>query len=318
MNDLQKAMHYLHPDRIPVGVSFLPATWRKYGLDTLNAVRARYPLVFGEDIRPETEFRQPASYAAGSFTDAWGCVWRNIRGGHESIVTGHPLPTRESVRALRAPETDIGLPHGFLFLRLFDLRGWEEMLVDFAEEPPELQRLIDIVRDYDVRQMERMCADPAGAGSLVWVGDDNGMQHALPISPDSWRRYIKPAYKAIFDVARRAGRDVYFHTDGCVWQVIPDMQEAGATMVNPQFRANGLDNLVRVCRGKVPINLDLDRQLFPFATPDGIREHIRECTRALYLPEGGLGLTAEVAEDVPLENIEAICETLSECTLYRG
>jgi len=31
------------------------------------------------------------------------------------------------------------MPHGFMYLRLSDLRGFEEMMVDFGEEPPELQ-----------------------------------------------------------------------------------------------------------------------------------------------------------------------------------
>ena len=40
--------------------------------------------------------------------------------------------------------------------------------------------------------------------------------------------------------------------------------------------------------------------------------------RALYLPEGGLGLTAECGEDVPLENIYMICRTLLEVRDYKG
>jgi len=149
-------------------------------------------------------------------------------------------------------------------------------------------------------------------------GDDNGMQHALPISPRTWRKYLKPAYKAIFDVVHETGAMVYMHTDGCIWEVIPDMVEAGVNVLNPQIRANGLNNLVNTCKGKVAINLDLDRQLFPVATPEAIREHIIECTRALYMAEGGLMLAAECAADIPIENIDMICATLSECSGYRG
>ena len=41
------------------------------------------------------------------------------------------------------PAVNDGLPHGFMYLRLADLRGFEELMIDFAEEPPELQMLID-------------------------------------------------------------------------------------------------------------------------------------------------------------------------------
>lgn len=111
---------------------------------------------------------------------------------------------------------------------------------------------------------------------------------------------------------------MYMHTDGCIWPVIQDMKEAGVNVLNPQIRANGLQHLVDTCKGKICIDLDLDRQLFPFATPKQIEEHIEECVRAMYMPEGGLMLVAECAADVPLENIEAICCALERMRNFRG
>ena len=65
-------------------------------------------------------------------------------------------------------------------------------------------------------------------------------------------------------------------------------------------------------KGKVCINLDLDRQMFPFCTPEDIRNQVLEAIELLGSPEGGLWLSAEVGPDVPLENIEAICTSLEE------
>jgi hypothetical protein len=63
------------------------------------------------------------------------------------------------------------------------------------------------------------------------------------------------------------------------------------------------------------VNLDLDRQLFPFCTPEDIDAHVREAVEKLGSPEGGLWLLAECGPDVPLANIEAICQALEK---YRG
>lgn len=316
MDDFFKAVRYQYPARIPVSVSFLPAAWERYG-EALARVRVKYPAVFGhsEDMA-KVQYYTPPSYHVGKFTDAWGCVWENIREGYQSIVTGHPLPNREDVRALRAPEEDVGFAHGFMFLRLTDLRGFEEFMIDIAEEPEELQMLIDVVRDYNVRQARLLVAK--GRRDIYYFGDDNGIQHSLPIHPDKWRKYIKPAYKAIYDVIRETGAVIYMHTDGCIWPIIGDFIDVGVNVLNPQIRANGLENLVKTCKGKICINLDLDRQMFPFATPEAIRAHIHECTEAMYLPEGGLMLVAEVAADVPMANIEAICAALTECAEYKG
>jgi hypothetical protein len=108
------------------------------------------------------------------------------------------------------------------------------------------------------------------------------------------------------------------HTDGCIYEIMPDLYEVGVNMINPQYRANGLENLVRVCKGKIPINLDLDRQSLPFISSSGMENHIRECVEALYLPEGGLGFKLELGMDVSLEIIEAALVALEKYRYYKG
>lgn len=87
-------------------------------------------------------------------------------------------------------------------------------------------------------------------------------------------------------------------------------------MINPQIRADGLDNLVKVCKGNVCVNIDLDRQMFPFCRPDDIDEHIHEVVAKLGSPEGGLWVQAELGPDYPLDNIEAICTAIEKYRTY--
>jgi len=139
-----------------------------------------------------------------------------------------------------------------------------------------------------------------------------GMQNGLAVGPEKWRRLLKPRFKRIFDAAHAAGRYVYLHTDGQIYEIIPDLFEAGADMVNPQYRANGLDNLVRVCKGKYPINLDLDRQAMPFMSPTQCKAHVHRAFDALRTPEGGLAIELELGPDVPLTNMDALAEAVEE------
>ena len=317
--DLFKAMTFDHPDYIPVSVSILPAAWIKHR-EALDALVAQYPILFGAPTGEQRDYDavHAVTYHRGQHVDAWGCIWSNLKDGMEAIVTGHPVETRQAVRTLKMPEQDIGFPHGFMYLRLQDLRGFEELMIDFAEEPPELQMLIDVVLAYNLRQGELRLAqlrESGQVGTLVTFGDDLGMQQSLPISPKQWRRYLKPCYAAIYRPFREAGYYVYMHTDGHIVEIIPDLVEAGVNVINPQVGANGLDNLARTCKGKVCVDLDLDRQLFPFATPQQIDDHIREAVEVLGAPEGGLWLKAEIGDDVPLANVAAICQGLEA---YRG
>lgn len=155
-------------------------------------------------------------------------------------------------------------------------------------------------------------------GPVLYFGDDLGMQNGLAIGPERWRKYLKPAFEAMYALARRAGKNVYMHTDGKIYEIMPDLMEIGVHMINPQFRANGLENLVRVCKGKIPIMLDLDRQLFPVATPAQLRDHVRQCVEALYLPQGGLGLNVEFGMEAPPENIDAILGAVEQYRDYIG
>lgn len=315
-NELRlKSLNFERPERIPIAAHFLPAAWMKYR-EALDEILARHPLLFADWGKNKDYDAVSGTYMQGSHVDAWGCVWSNIQNGMEAIVTGHPVPRREDVRTLKAPEKDIGFPHGFMFLRLTDLRGFEEMMVDFAEEPPELQQLLDIVSDYNVRQAKLLVQRLGPVPQLVYFGDDLGMQTSLPMRPDKWRKYLKPCYKKIYAPLVEAGHIVYMHTDGHILEIIPDLMDCGVRVVNPQSRANGLANLAAVCKGKVCVDIDLDRQLFPFATPAEIDAHVREAVETLGSREGGLWLKAEMNFEVPLENIEAICAALERYTWF--
>lgn len=317
-DDRWLSLTFQKPAFLPVSVSILPAAWMERR-EPLQELVNRHPILFGAPAA-ERDFDAvyDDKYMAGSVTDAWGCVWENVHHGMAAIVTGHPVPHREDVRTLHAPTEDIGFPHGFMFLRLTDLRGFEEMMIDFAEEPPELQQLLDLVRDYNLRQGRIRLAAMKPDPQIVYFGDDLGLQNALPVSPTTWRKYLKPCFAAIYQPFVAAGHSVYMHTDGHILEIIPDLIDCGVKIVNPQIRANGLDGLRDVAKGKVCINLDLDRQMFPFCTPAAIHDQVFAAIDALGSPDGGLWLSAEIGPDVPLANIEAICASLEEArTVYR-
>lgn len=315
LDDQIKAMNFDYPEFIPVTVSLLPATWMKYR-ESLDEIVRKYPVIFGDTGGATRDYDAVSgTYVAGTHTDIWGCVWSNVATGMEAIVTHHPVSTREDIHKLKTPESVTGhMPHGFMYLRLADLRGFEEIMVDFAEEPEELQMLIDIVLEHNMKELEVRLQ--SHNYPIIAFGDDLGMQTSLPMSPEKWRKYMKPCYMKMYQRCHEKGLNVFMHTDGQIYEIIPDLIDCGVNVINPQVRANGLDNLQRVCKGKVCVCLDLDRQMFPFCKPEDIEPHIRDVVETLGSREGGLWLIAECAPDVPLENIDAICAALEKYRTY--
>jgi len=334
-----KTFYFDHPEWTPCGVSIMMATWMKYR-DEVESIVLAHPRIFPGYRKGQVNYDFPGAgplYEPGLHADAWGTVWKNITRGLDSISVVHPLEdwaafdawvppdpltqsefggrdweaTKRGMEAQRKRGDLVhggGLMHGFLYMRLYYLRGFENLMLDMATDDPRLHRLIKIIEDYNVAVVQKYL--DLGA-EYISEGEDLGNQHALPISPAAWRKCIKPTYEAMFGPCRDRGIPVYLHSDGHILEIIPDLMETGVTIINPQIRANGLAGLKQLV-GKVAISLDLDRQLFPFASPAEIEDHIWEAYDALHLPEGGLMLGAECEPDVPLENIEQICKVIEE------
>ncbi|MBN1669409.1 MAG: hypothetical protein JXR37_00135 [Kiritimatiellae bacterium] len=263
--------------------------------------------------------------------DAWGCLWHYPGLYLDGQVIEHPLDSWEKFAHWRPPSAaervdrirteaararlenrklNAQLEHGFLFLRLSYLRGFENFMIDVAEENPKIYELRDIVADYwyDVTK-----AYLDNGATHVGGGDDLGHQDRLPISPAAWRKLIKPAYARIFGLARQRGVPVRLHTDGYILDIIPDLIETGVTNLNPQDLVNGLDNLARLAKGRIHISLDVDRQnITVFGTPEEVDAHIRNCIRTLGSTGGGLSLTWGVYPGTPIENIEAAVRAMQK------
>jgi len=320
MSEWIKAIRMESPETIPVSVSILPAAWFYYG-EELQRLTDQYPQFFGGQKFDLNQIRENLSptYRLGTTVDEWGCVWTNFAEGNEAIVTGHPVQTEEDIYDLKIPADRSGrLPHGFMYLRLLDLCGFENAMIMFAEESEALKVLIDKVTEYNLYQVAAVLPR---MGDILYFGDDLGMQRGLAVGAERWRRYIKPCFRKLYGLVKsyKPSQLIYMHTDGCIWEVMPDLAECGVDMINPQFRANGIDKLVEVCRRKpiIPINLDLDRQLFPVATPSELYDHVAECVESLYLPKGGLGLNVEFNKDVSLENMAAVLDAVEKYRYYR-
>jgi uroporphyrinogen decarboxylase len=333
-----RAIEFRTPDWIPAGAGFSLRTWHRYR-ERLEEIALRHPrLVKGYPPKKDWD-DYPVVYREGEyFRDTWGCLWYNTLGGLEGQVVEHPLADwsaldawqppdwrtlnergpqdwdayRRSLRETRDRGDLVGGDGGRLFDRLYFLRGFENLMMDFATDDPHLPKLIDrfwrYLKDWNRPSLEF-------GVDVMSYHTDIGTQHGLMISPAQFRRYLKPMFKDLFQSCRKAGAHVALSSDGRILEIVDDLIECGISVHDPQLRANTLEGIERAYKGRLCINLDLDRQMFAFSTPDDIRAMVRESVRRLKLPEGGLMVNGAVWDEVtPLENIEALCDALDhEC-----
>ena len=295
------------------------------------------------DIEQKTDYvkahaaKSPEREVNTEIVDRWSTRWKYPLEALDGIAIEHPLSDWESLSSFTWPDpadyTDwaeaerhakesreqgkiaVGsTDHGFLFLRSTYIRGYENAMIDFATEDERMRELIDGIAGYWVRVAKRWLDIGVDA---IQFGDDLGLQNALPISPDTWRSWIKPSYKKVFSECRKANVFVGLHSDGYIVDIIPDLIDCGVESLNPQDLVNGLDNLEHLAKGKVHILLDIDRQsLTVRGTPEEIDKHVENCIRTLGANDGGLSLIWGVYPPTPPENILAVYNAMNKYATY--
>lgn len=330
------------PEWIPCRVAFSMATWHKHR-EKLEEIVLRHPRIFPDHKKGSVHYDNFGLQRRNKpVPDEWGCTWNFLVDGLDGQVVEHPLEDWKSFDSFKPPDPEASkdglycsypsnwdgirsniakarkagrmtfgsVPHGFMFMRLHYLRGFSNLMMDFAGEHPMLQDLIDMVLEYNLKVIRKWLEIGV---DIMGFGDDLGIQDRLPISPKAFRKYLTPAYKEIFELTHRSGAYAYLHSDGHILEVAEELMEAGVDVINPQVRPNGIEGIKDAFKDRVCIDLDVDRQhVLPFGSQQDVRDHIEKIVLKLGSQKGGLWVLAGCYPDAPLANIEALCKAMED------
>jgi uroporphyrinogen decarboxylase len=205
---------------------------------------------------------------------------------------------------------------GFLQETIFELawglRGFENIFLDFIENPEFIEKLLDKITELRCQ----MAARYAEAGvDIIRLGDDLGTQRALLMSPELWRSWLKPRLAAVIRSARQIKPDIhiFYHTDGYVEPLIEELIEIGIDILNP-VQPECMDPLM--IKEKYGDRMSFwgtigTQTTMPFGTPEEVKRIVQE--RIATVGKGGglvLGPTHALQPDVPWENIVTLFETI--------
>jgi uroporphyrinogen decarboxylase len=343
--NLLRTVHFECPEYIPMIFHVNAACWHAYPQDALQELMANHPFLFPNfepSTAPTVPQYEPNARAGHPYTDDWGCVLETTEDGIVGTVTHHPLanwgdfegytpPDPEQVSGLGPIDWDqvaarlqrakaegrmpmAGLRHGHTFLLLQDLRGYENLVYDMADDDPRLHALIDMVEAFNLALIRRYI--DLGAEWLCYA-EDLGMQKGPMISPAHFRRYIKPVYQRLMQPAREAGCVVHMHSDGDIRELVDDLIDGGVQAINLQDLVNGIDWIAEHLAGQVCIDLDIDRQAVTrFGTAVQIDALIREEVERLGSKQGGLMMIYGLYPGVPLRNVAALMNAMTRYATY--
>lgn len=323
-----KTLTFEEVDRVPRQLWALPGIARDRGGE-LAAFREKYP---ADDISGAPGVLAPSGRARGdysrrgSYTDDWGCVWEVFEDGiigeikapiladdaevaryeppHEMLDGADAAPANEA--RVQRPDDFLTLGTTTLFERMQFLRGTEQLLVDLAMGDPIAYKLREVVHGYNLRAIRLMASADVDA---VCMNDDWGSQRSLLISPELWRTFFKPCYREYCDIIKGSGKKVFFHSDGFIEAIYPDLIDIGVDALNSQLFCMDMEKLGREYAGEIVFWGELDRQyLLPFGTPDEIRRGVRRAAKALMPGGRRTGVVAQCEWGIhdPLDNLLAV------------
>lgn len=106
----------------------------------------------------------------------------------------------------------------------------EAFLLDYIINPQLVDALADLSTDYILKTIEIIAKLGADA---VFMGGDLASEANTLMSPEHFRRYIKPYYRIIVEFAHGNGLKVIKHSDGNIWPILDDLLDVEFDAINP-------------------------------------------------------------------------------------
>jgi uroporphyrinogen decarboxylase len=342
-----------HVDVVDLGRAFLtrPEDWHDWTLPDGSAAKAPYYFTPGSDSAGGWVVRAEDGTVFGRMpTGAQHlsqCHWplHDLRSGaeigdlagHTAKVTWMALPspprhldlmTDGGFRAVQAGARALAASTDRAIMAAFGgnfleggqfLCGMQRFLEMLAGEPKLAEAVMDRLLEAYLQVLPRFLDAVGPYVQIIQVGDDLGTQVGLQISPDMYRRLIKPRHKIVYAAIRqRFDGFLFLHSCGSLRGLLPDLIEVGVQVINPvQTAAAGMDP----AELKREFGRDLcfwgggceTQSTLRLGTPEEVSAQVRERVRT-FARGGGyvFNQVHNVLSDVPPENVVAMFRAAAE------
>ena len=187
----------------------------------------------------------------------------------ECIMIGAPDREHEVV--------DFGFGNG-VFERLAALMGFEDALIAMAMEPEETNALFEAITDYKVAALDYIIE--AYHPDTITYYDDVATERNLFMSPDTYRKLIKPHHKRFAQECLKRGIIPIYHCCGHAEGIIEDMIDCGWAAWTSVQLSNDICHLIETYGDKIGICGGYDSNGIPArgdAPDDVVAAEVKRC-----------------------------------------
>jgi len=200
-----------------------------------------------------------------------------------------------------------------LFERSWNLRGFENALMDAAVEEDFFAAMLDRLTDLYLRFVDYTADLPIDG---ILFGDDWGDQRGVILGADRWRKFLKPRWARIFAATHARGKITMCHSCGSVAAIIPDLIEIGLDVlesVQPEAAGMNPYELKRQFGRAITFWGGLGSQsTIPHASPAQIHAEVRRLCAEMGRGGGYLLAPAKALQpETPTANAVAVVEAFT-------
>jgi len=266
--------------------------------------------------------------------DNWNVGWGMKQEG--IYITHHPLANVNNLDDFTFPDADnanlfdearkivekygkeyfvVAAQDIFMFTRAHALRGFENLLCDLKLNKSFFEELLDRITEYEIKVAKEFVSIGVDA---IFTADDYGDQRNCIISPDDWRKYIKPCVKQVWDVYKKDNLPVIHHSCGNIIELIPDLIDIGLDVLNPIQSVMDPYKLKKQFGSQITFWGGIDTQyMLTFKSPAEIDKEIRDVINLLS-NEGGyiIGPTQCIMTDVPVDNVKVFLDAVRKYSYF--
>ncbi len=170
--------------------------------------------------------------------------------------------------------------------------GWDEIYVKMIAEPEVAKYFLERLTDALLEGLKRYVPAVRDHVQVIVFADDIGQQQGPMLSPEMYREFLKPFHAKLWSYVREnSDMKVFYHSDGAILELLPDLIDAGVQVLNPvQTDVVGMDP----AKLKQEFGRDLvfwgagvdTHSVLDKGSPAQVREDVRRRVEAL-APGGG-------------------------------
>lgn len=302
---------------------------------------------------PPKGWKREIDAADNSYIDEWGIKYKLNKSGLYYDIIGHPLKgvSIQSLEKYNWPDpynegrfegiekkakyfyenTDYAIS----FLKEKDIAGgilqdcawlvgFEEWFCLLASNQDLAIKIMDKVLEFHLGYWDAVLSRVGRYVQVAVIADDLGTQDSLLISPNMYRKFIKPRHKKLVDfIKSKANVKVFLHSDGAIRELMPDIIEIGIDILNPvQLTAKGMSDtkLLKEEFGEKIVfwggGCDTQK-ILPFGKPKDVKDEVEKRVSDLK-PGGGFVFAPvhNIQPEVPIENVLTLYKIALSCGQY--